>query len=115
MINKDVRSGVNAIAVAVIESIMEDMKALKLDEDSRHRMLELLESKKDDTSFGAKQKRRGPKKREVLEKNQCTHIKDDGKCGAPMCDKELRLCWAHMSKEQQGAYQWKKANKKKNL
>lgn len=110
--NKNFKNGVSLITTAIVDSIIEDMNELKIDEESRQTVIELLERKKKDESIGAKKKRPG-KTRVILEKNQCGHINDESKrCGAPMCDKDLRRCWVHMNVEQKLAYQKKKASGK---
>ena len=109
LVNKNFKNGVNLITIAIVDSIIEDMNELKIDEESRQTVIELLERKKKDENIGTKKKKAG-KKKVILEKNQCGHINDESKrCGAPMCDKDLRRCWVHLTGDQKAAYRWKKA------
>lgn len=112
MTSVNAKKGINLIAIEIIDNIIDGMKELTLDQKSQEVMIEFLESKKKDKTICDKKKKKPGKKRVVLEKNQCGHINDESKrCGAPMCDKDLRRCWVHMNAEQKAAYRWKKAQK----
>jgi len=108
----NVKIGVNLITVSVIDSVIDDLKHLKLDQESYQSVVNLLENKKESDILEAKKKKRaGTKKREIADENQCRHVNDQNKrCGAPMCDKKLQRCWVHMTADQQTKY---RANKKK--
>jgi len=97
-----VETGINLISVSVIDSVINDLKHLKLDQFSYQSIAGLLEAKKEQYA---------PKKRELADEHQCRHVNADTRCGAPMCDKKLQRCWMHMSLKQQTKYQ---ANKNKN-
>jgi len=109
----NVKIGVNLIAASVIDSVIDDLKHLKLNQESYQSIVHLLESKKESDMLDVKKKRRSTKKREIADEHQCRHVNnEDKRCGAPMCDKKLQRCWVHMTAEQQTKYQANK-NKKK--
>jgi hypothetical protein len=115
MTNNPFSEGLSQIACVVIDSIIKDMNELNIEDETRKIIIDHLEAKKKDEKLGAKKKR--PNNRRVLlDKNQCERINEEGKrCGAPMCDRDLKRCWVHLTKVQQAAYRWKKANKKDDI
>jgi len=108
----NVKIGVNLITVSVIDSVIDDLKHLKLDQESYQSVVDLLQSKKESDILDVKKKRSSTKKREIADEHQCRHVNaaENKRCGAPMCDKKLQRCWVHMTTEQQKKYQ---TNKKK--
>ena len=101
----NVKIGVNLIAASVIDSVIDDLKHLKLNQESYQSIVHLLESKKESDMLDVKKKRRSTKKREIADEHQCRYVNDqDKRCGAPMCDKKLQRCWVHMTHEQQKKY-----------
>jgi len=112
-VSTNVKIGVNLITVSVIDSVIDDLTHLKLDQESYQAIVGLLESKKESDILDVKKKRSPTKKqREIADEHQCRHVNNENKrCGAPMCDKKLQRCWVHMTAEQQTKYQ---ANKNKN-
>lgn len=80
---------------SIIDDLLLQLKELKIEVDTEELKNTLLKTKQ-------KSKRVPPK---VEEHKKCVATCKNGKpCCVAMCDKKLKLCWAHMDGEQRMKY-----------
>nr|WOF72325.1 telomere-binding protein [Saccharomycopsis malanga] len=93
---------------SIIEEIIENINSLDLSKDEKKKFTNEL------TTLKTKNKKKSNRTLPNIPKSkQCTGICKNGEeCRVAMCDKNLKLCWAHMNKEEREKY---KKNKDKGI
>lgn len=111
--SNNVKTAINLITVSAYDSLIKDLNHLKLDHQSYQSVLELIESKKEESMLDTKRKKTKTRVGQpVPAEKQCKHEANGKKCGSFMSDKSIGLCWVHMSEKQQGVYRIKREKQK---
>nr|WOL75531.1 telomere-binding protein [Saccharomycopsis selenospora] len=104
---KQENKAISLLKQSIIDDVINKLKDLDLKEEQ-------IEQIKDKLSIKKNKKNSNRKFPTIAEDKKCTAKCKNGKpCQVAMCDKTLKICWAHMKKEERIKYQSTKA--KKNL
>jgi hypothetical protein len=113
----NIKLGVDIIVCGVLDNLAAEIGKLSLSDNDNAKLLVLIEQMKEEKHLNTDKKVRvsnkkssdNTTKRVIKEENRCTGTSKEGKsCGGPMCDKDLKICWAHMTKDQKESYKLKK-------
>jgi hypothetical protein len=112
----NIKLGVDIIVCGVLDNLAAEIGKLGLSDNDLPKINGLIEQMKDENHLDSDKKVRVSKKKSsdttkriIKEENRCTGTSKEGKpCGGPMCDKDLKICWAHMTKDQKEIHKLKK-------
>jgi hypothetical protein len=108
----NVKTAVNLITVSAYDSLIKDLNHLKLDHDSYQAVLDLIEQKKEENMLKVKGKKHKTRVGQTVPaEKQCKNESNGKRCGSFMSDKNVGLCWVHMSEKQKKRHQAEKKNK----